>query len=757
MKYALLFLFSFLSLSVFSSTINVKNIDELNKANAQARPGDVVILKNGEWHDVSLMLTCVGTKDQPITFKAQTAGKVFITGKSKLNFGGNYIIVDGLYFTKGYAGEDVIKFCIDDKHIATNCRVTNTVIDDFNNLQKLKANYWVAFYGKQNRIDHCTFYNKKNLGVLVAVMLEGKVNQDNSHQIDHNYFGSRVPLASNAGEIIRIGVAETCEFNSNTQITDNFFENCNGEAEIISIKSCHNIIRSNLFKECQGSVVFRHGNFNTVENNLFLGNGIENTGGVRLINKGQLVVNNFFYKCRGVGFRSPLTLMNGVPNSPAIRYVAVSNAVITNNTFFDCTPISFCEGSDAERSEVPSNVQFVNNVFYNAVDTLLYYAFDRIRGIKFTNNLVSSAINQSLANGFIKTNLRPLAKSRFSIYAPNSVSGTLLSDSTRKAGSQRLQFGFSPTAGYAAINRLKAIETNAYTVCGVRWFIPKNTILYQKIIAVSCKSATELTEEIAKNKDSRLQINLTGTDYTFTSPLLIDHDVILSSSRKTPVRFLLKGLPTNYCIQIKAGKSLTLKNLAVEFVSETPKTFIRSDTSGNCNHSNLSILNCAISNMNGDFIVAEKSSLFDSVAVSDCHFKNMNGVIFNFKKEIDKLGYYNVEKLKIDNTTFDNCRGQIIGIIRSGKDESTLGPWLLFTHNTLVNCVTENEEPLLFVSGINRSFIDKNNFTHCNVNKKLFSFDDTVKAVHIFSNNTLTQSGFVIMDKYVISVKNSIQ
>ena len=56
---------------------------------------------------------------------------------------------------------------------------------------------------------------------------------------------------------------------------------------------------------------------NTVENNVFLGNGKEGTGGVRIINKGQWVVNNFFYQCRGVDFRSPLSVMNGIPNSPA--------------------------------------------------------------------------------------------------------------------------------------------------------------------------------------------------------------------------------------------------------------------------------------------------------------------------------------------------------------------------------------------------------------------------------------------------------
>ena len=109
--------------------------------------------------------------------------------------------------------------------------------------------------------------------------------------------------------------------------------------------------------------MLRHGNYNTVTNNIFLGNGKEGTGGVRIINKGQWVINNFFYKCRGESFRAPLVLMNGIPNSPANRYVQVTDAVVMNNTFVDCSPMSFGEGSDKERTLPPANVLFAKNIF----------------------------------------------------------------------------------------------------------------------------------------------------------------------------------------------------------------------------------------------------------------------------------------------------------------------------------------------------------------------------------------------------------
>jgi poly(beta-D-mannuronate) lyase len=58
---------------------------------------------------------------------------------------------------------------------------------------------------------------KKNLGVLLAVILDDERSRENFHSIDHNYFGKRPPLASNGGEIIRVGVSQHCQFNSNTQ------------------------------------------------------------------------------------------------------------------------------------------------------------------------------------------------------------------------------------------------------------------------------------------------------------------------------------------------------------------------------------------------------------------------------------------------------------------------------------------------------------------------------------------------------------
>ena len=41
-----------------AKTIVVKNTQELINANKEARPGDIIVLQNGEWNNVTLSLDC---------------------------------------------------------------------------------------------------------------------------------------------------------------------------------------------------------------------------------------------------------------------------------------------------------------------------------------------------------------------------------------------------------------------------------------------------------------------------------------------------------------------------------------------------------------------------------------------------------------------------------------------------------------------------------------------------------------------------
>ena len=95
-------------------------------------------------------------------------------------------------------------------------------------------------------------------------------------------------------------------------VENNLFYRCNGEVEIISSKSCGNIYRGNVFEECKGTLTLRHGNGCIVEKNIFIGNGVPETGGVRIIGERHTVAGNWFEGLRGTDQRSAVSLVRGM-------------------------------------------------------------------------------------------------------------------------------------------------------------------------------------------------------------------------------------------------------------------------------------------------------------------------------------------------------------------------------------------------------------------------------------------------------------
>ncbi|MEO1714132.1 MAG: polysaccharide lyase 6 family protein, partial [Bacteroidota bacterium] len=381
-------------------------MEEFEAAVAKAQPGDKIILANGIWKDAELVFTGVGTKEQPIILTVEEKGGVSLEGQSNLRIAGEFLQVEGLVFKNGFTPtKEVISFRRNKEHLCNNCRVTECVVDNYNNPERFESDYWVSIYGKNNEFDHNYLTGKRNHGVTLAVRLNTEESRQNYHRIHHNYFGHHPILGANGGETLRIGTSHYSLENSNTIVESNYFDRCNGEHEIISSKSCQNIFRNNTFYECQGTLTMRHGNETLVENNYFFGNGKANTGGIRIINETQKVINNYCEGLTGYRFRGAFVIMNGVPNSPPNRYMQVIDSEASNNTFVNCEHIQLCAGSDEERSAVPQNTVVNNNIFYNEKKPDLFTVYDDISGISFSGNLISEQAQAIAENGFQKAKL----------------------------------------------------------------------------------------------------------------------------------------------------------------------------------------------------------------------------------------------------------------------------------------------------------------------------------------------------------------
>jgi len=368
----LFFILTLIGIILQAKEYKVSNLLELEVAIKSAKASDKIILNNGEWKDVSIIFNSIGEEQNPIVLCAETPGKVIISGKSFLKISGKYLIVDGLVFRDGYIDKGaVIEFRDGPKNESNNCRITNCVIENFNHPDKTVDYKWVSLYGNNNRVDHCYFRNKEGQGCLLVVWLSEKPNY---HLIDSNYFAYRPVLGNNGGEIIRIGTSDWSMYPSHTIVENNYFEQCNGEREIISNKSIYNIFRYNTFVECQGALTLRHGNYAEVYGNYFFGNNVENTGGVRIIGEGHKVYNNYFQDLEGDDAFSALSIMNGVPNSPLNRYFQVKNCIVAFNTFVNNRhSIEIGVGKDAEISLPPINCTIANNLVYSTKGQLIKF------------------------------------------------------------------------------------------------------------------------------------------------------------------------------------------------------------------------------------------------------------------------------------------------------------------------------------------------------------------------------------------------
>lgn len=415
-------LIAFLTHTIHAKIYPVSNLKEFNLTVPKLQAGDEMVLKNGTWKNVELMFSGKGTSDKPIILRAETPGKVLLEGQSCLKLSGEFLHISGLVFTNGYTPSgSVIEFKQSRTEIANNCVVSNCVIKDYSNPDKRKNDFWIQLNGKNNTVEYCYLAGKTNKGMTITVRLDSLTSEETNHRIYRNYFGERPPLGENGGETIQIGLAETSHLNAWVKVEENYFEHCDGEIEIISVKSSENQVFNNVFKECRGMLTLRHGHRNMVYGNIFLGNKLPNTGGVRIINEDQKVFNNFFSNLRGKGVSSALVLVNGIPNSKPKEYMQVKNAVIFNNTFYDCSaPFQFGHGNGPNRNMRPINTVMANNLVFCPEEDKLIQEYDKTDGIFLINNLMIDKSGQYQGNGL--TNASATLKEKNGLIIPVSES-----------------------------------------------------------------------------------------------------------------------------------------------------------------------------------------------------------------------------------------------------------------------------------------------------------------------------------------------
>ncbi|WP_372746130.1 chondroitinase-B domain-containing protein [Lutibacter sp.] len=706
------------------SGILVRNIDEFNSAVANAKAGDEIVLANGVWKDVELVLKGEGTKESPIKLKAETEGEVFIEGVSNLKIGGKFLEVSGLYFRNGHTPSGtVIEFLIDKETFANNCKVTNCVIEDFTQPNREDTDHWVEFWGRNNELSNCYLAGKSNFGPTIRVFLKGNEHIKNNHKIINNHFGPRPRKGGPHGETLQIGDSGTSMTPSNTIVANNFFDRCNGEVEIISSKSNNNEFRNNIFFECEGSLVVRHGNYATIDGNIFIGNDNSKfIGGIRVVNTGHWITNNYFYKINGSEFRSALAVMNGIPKSPLNRYNQVTDVVVAYNSFIDCkSPLNFSVGSNVDKSDVlpaseirserPERTILANNLIYNQTNgEYPIVNYDKVDGVLFKNNILNSENKSEVKSDGLITKKFEVNKLSDWLYAPTQNDSEIYAGFDFETITKDL-FGNDRTTNNSIgaiclpVNESKInIDKKAY---GPTWFNAEKQPDAKTIVEVS--TVKDLIEGL-KNAKSGDILTLKAGVYDVNQALVIDKKITIKSADANSKATLNFGTNTQgAAFQMHPKGNLILESV---LVNGTPTQDAVATLDKNMSIAfNLVLNNTEINNFKSVLKVS-KGSFADTISVVNSTIKNcISGI--QLAEEIDDKGDYNAEFVYIKNSKFEAVQKDVLNYHRGGYDESTIGGNLEVTASEFINCGKADKTGILLKNrGIVNVTIADNKFTN---------------------------------------------
>jgi poly(beta-D-mannuronate) lyase len=692
-----------------AQSIQAADIDQLKKAIKNAQPGDTIVMLDKEWKDVDIKFKANGTAEKPIILRSQNPGKVKLTGSSTLRLGGDYLEVHGLWFDGGDAGKNaVIRFEADSETPARYSRVTNCAITNVNPQQRDLTSYYVSLHGKSNRLDHCSLIGKLNKGPAIAVRLKNSI--DNQHQIDHNYFGERLPLGFNGGETIRVGTSTYSKQSSKTIIENNFFEKCNGEMEIISIKSANNIVRNNLILESEGTITLRHGDYNLVEGNVIIGNDLPNVGGIRMINKGNIVQNNLIIGVKSKGYRSPIVIMNGIPGAKLNEYDQVVDGIVQNNTIINSSPVTFAINNRDGATAAPVNTKFTNNLFYNTDRNIAILVEGDISGIEMQGNIMnpaliadyegirSEAFTMEIANGIYipsKTSDQLLTGVKTSPKVRVDATGTLRSELKAGAiipGNYKPPMALISEAGvsFININEMRAMAPEVQEV------------------TIKVAPGERTLEKALRNAAGPTILELQAGDYYLTKGNKLTHDVTIKGAGrgKTFIKISKesKKVP-QYIFRMEGATMLRVSDLTIDAaVDAEPVKYmttspIRPTTDAYSLFFNgVDILN--FTNKDGGAIFkAHKGTKADTVSIVNSRIKNAyRGLNLSYEK--DEAGKYSAEYVILINTSFSDIEEFAINYYRNGDEEGSTGGTLLIDHCVFYRVDDMEKGRIIEVKGI---------------------------------------------------------
>jgi len=395
--------------------ISVKDVDGLKNAIEKAKDdwkdtgGHIIIEENLSLSQESDPLEFGGLEfSKPFVIRANNVGERTISGRTKqvvFNNGRN-VWLYGINFRHHASEDQTVVFRNCKNCVIAGCDFQTTSSnkrkdEDENNMEFPWFSYLAISGGDCNCVAYNNFHDKApSRGHFLWVSGGGGPKRT---IVEYNYF-KKHPGINNSkgkkdkGEAIKMGDSAFGTKAFGSIVRYNLFEECEGDAEVITNKSSSNIYHHNTFRGNIGSLVLRHGNYSIVRDNVFLGR----YNGIRVYGK-QLVKSNSF-RSTGKLDRSllgPLIIGYGKEKEEKneASYVKVKGSRFEKNVFLveasdndeENTVIAWGrKGSGSGWDEMPEDNKFVGNVIIAKSGTMLKFADEDAKkdGNEFRENML---------------------------------------------------------------------------------------------------------------------------------------------------------------------------------------------------------------------------------------------------------------------------------------------------------------------------------------------------------------------------------
>ena len=394
------------AIQVSSTTRTVATVAQFKDALASMNPGDTVLVLDGTYNVGGLKVTKGGSALKPILVKSKNLYGARITGPTYLNLSyQSYVTYEG-FDIQVDPGSTIFKM-----EGCSNVRITRNWMR-MPTLTDTQTSKWITIgdlwdsevcNSHDNRFDHNLFDGKFDQGAWVVIDgSHGTIPAISQHdRIDHNIFRNNTPRVTNEKETIRIGVSDLCKLDAYTVVEYNLFEDCDGDPEIVSLKSCKDTVRYNTFRRCVGTVSLRQGNNSVVEGNFFYGEGkttlFESNaigcGGVRVYGMNHKIINNYFEGLTGDKWDAACVFTNGdvtnTSSSNSSHFIPENNVFAFNTLVDNKSNIEVGFDNGGSYGLAPKNNIIANNIVVSTANPLIkYYSTASLAGVSFNNNIM---------------------------------------------------------------------------------------------------------------------------------------------------------------------------------------------------------------------------------------------------------------------------------------------------------------------------------------------------------------------------------